>query len=615
MTQPNILLILADDMGFSDIGCFGSEIRTPALDALGTNGLRYTQMYNSARCCPSRAALLTGLNPHQAGVGWMTTTLAGSTDAYQGYLNERCVTIAEVLKGAGYRTFLSGKWHVGNAYDAQRPDTWRAGEPGWPTPTQRGFDDFYGTLDGAGSFWNPHSLMDGESFIRPDSPDFYYTDAIGENAVSRIEAALDAGTPFFGYVAFTAPHWPLHARARRHRPLRGYLPRRLGRHPHRPARDPARCGPRRPPLADQSARHRVLAVPFKPLSRLGGVAHGGLCRPDRPHGPGDRRHRVHAGQAQRARQHADLLPVGQRRLCRIPQGGHARAGAASLQHADSRWPSDARRQPAAPRAGAGGHVHVLRPAVGERVEYAVSPLQVVGARGRHLHTVHRALAERHRDPPRSSTARSTSPTSCRHARRSPAPGTRTVSAIMRFSRWKERALCRRSTTTNGSAASQSGSSTRETARFATDLGSSSTVIQIGGSSTTSTTTARNSTISPNPRSAASRPWRGIGAARPSALVMRRTRRWSTESPAAIRRTGRSLGSASGRHDDRQWPLAAESVQQLTGIRAAPLGGSENASRAAEPCVGAVQRLRSATPLVPVARPDRPSWNGEDRIAR
>ena len=217
MEKPNILLILADDMGFSDIGCYGSEIRTPTLDALGEGGLRYTQMYNSARCCPSRAALLTGLNPHQAGVGWMTTTLPDTTDAYQGYLNDRCVTIAEVLRGAGYRTFLSGKWHVGNAYDAQRPDTWRAGEPGWPTPTQRGFDDFFGTLDGAGSFWNPHSLMAGESYIRPDSPDFYYTDAIGDNAVARIESALAANAPspfpfpFFGYVAFTAPHWPLHA--------------------------------------------------------------------------------------------------------------------------------------------------------------------------------------------------------------------------------------------------------------------------------------------------------------------------------------------------------------------------------------------------------------------
>ena len=213
MAKPNILLILADDMGFSDIGCFGSEIRTPTLDALAANGLRYTQMYNSARCCPSRAALLTGLNPHQAGVGWMTTTLPNTTAAYQGYLNDRCVTIAEVLRGAGYKTFLSGKWHVGNAYDAQRPDTWRAGEPGWPTPTQRGFDDFFGTLDGAGSFWNPHSLMAGESYIRPDSPNFYYTDAIGDNAVARIESALaaNAPSPFFGYVAFTAPHWPLHA--------------------------------------------------------------------------------------------------------------------------------------------------------------------------------------------------------------------------------------------------------------------------------------------------------------------------------------------------------------------------------------------------------------------
>ena len=101
MGKPTILLILADDMGFSDIGCYGSEIRTPTLDALGEGGLRYMQMYNSARCCPSRAALLTGLNPHQAGVGWMTTTLPNTTAAYQGYLNDRCVTIGEVLRGAG----------------------------------------------------------------------------------------------------------------------------------------------------------------------------------------------------------------------------------------------------------------------------------------------------------------------------------------------------------------------------------------------------------------------------------------------------------------------------------------------------------------------------------
>ena len=212
MARPNILLILADDMGFADIGCFGSEIATPTLDRLGAGGLRYTQMYNSARCCPSRASLLTGLYPHQAGIGWMTVTLPDTSAAYQGYLNDQCVTIAEVLRPHGYRTILSGKWHVGNAYPTNERDSWTPGAEGWPTPTQRGFDDFFGTLDGAGSFFNPHSLMHGETFEAPDSPEFYYTDAIGDYAVDRIGAALDDDTPFFTYMAFTAPHWPLHAR-------------------------------------------------------------------------------------------------------------------------------------------------------------------------------------------------------------------------------------------------------------------------------------------------------------------------------------------------------------------------------------------------------------------
>ena len=99
--------------------------------------------------------------------------------------------IAEVLGAAGYRTILSGKWHVGNAYPAQRPDQWTPGEPGWPTPTQRGFDRFYGTLDGAGSFFNPHTLMRAETFEPPETPDFYYTDAIGEHASAEIAAAID----------------------------------------------------------------------------------------------------------------------------------------------------------------------------------------------------------------------------------------------------------------------------------------------------------------------------------------------------------------------------------------------------------------------------------------
>ena len=134
--RPNIVLILADDLGFSDIGCYGSEIRTPNVDRLGMNGLRFSQMYNSARCCPSRAALLTGLNPHQAGVGHMTRDLG--TPTYQGYLNESCATIAEVLRDAGYRTLMSGKWHVGGDYFYQ-DSVPEPGGPGNPTPRQRGF--------------------------------------------------------------------------------------------------------------------------------------------------------------------------------------------------------------------------------------------------------------------------------------------------------------------------------------------------------------------------------------------------------------------------------------------------------------------------------------------
>jgi len=109
--KPNIVVILVDDMGFSDLGCYGSEIPTPNLDALAKNGLRFTQFYNTARCCPTRAALLTGLYPHQTGVGWMTDDQ--KQPGYEGRLNDRCVTMAEVLRPAGYLTAMTGKWHVG----------------------------------------------------------------------------------------------------------------------------------------------------------------------------------------------------------------------------------------------------------------------------------------------------------------------------------------------------------------------------------------------------------------------------------------------------------------------------------------------------------------------
>lgn len=198
-----------DDLGFSDIGCYGSEIKTPNIDALAANGLRFTQMYNAAKCCPSRAALLTGLNPHQAGIGHMTDDY-GSPN-YQGYLSDNCATIAEMLRTVGYRTLMSGKWHVGSDYSAPDTSSWPAGEPGHPVPTQRGFDRFFGLLGGAGSFFNPPGLMLDESFIEVDSPKFYFTDAIADHGAQMIDESVSIGHPFFLYLSFTAPHCPLHA--------------------------------------------------------------------------------------------------------------------------------------------------------------------------------------------------------------------------------------------------------------------------------------------------------------------------------------------------------------------------------------------------------------------
>jgi len=200
---PNILLILNDDMGYSDIGCYGGEVETPNLDRLAQQGLRFTQFYNTARCSPSRASLLTGLHPHQTGIGILTYD--SGPEGYAGNLNERCATIAEVLKTAGYRSYLSGKWHVSSSL-TQPTDSW---------PLQRGFDEFYGTIIGAGSFYDPNTLTRGNDNVEHEArqPGFFYTDAISDEAVGflRKHEASHGDQPFFEYVAYTAPHWPLHA--------------------------------------------------------------------------------------------------------------------------------------------------------------------------------------------------------------------------------------------------------------------------------------------------------------------------------------------------------------------------------------------------------------------
>jgi arylsulfatase A-like enzyme len=225
-TKPNFVIVLADDMGFSDLGCYGGEVRTPNIDGLAAAGLRYTQLYNSARCCPSRAALLTGMHPHQAGIGWMTfgglrdssppgtwtSMLEPGGGRYQGYLDESCATIAEVLRPAGYRTMLSGKWHVGGDVKPEEVALFDPARPGPPvTPLQRGFDEFWGLHGGAASYYVPRILMDGIDIVEVDDADFYLTDAISDHAVDMIDRAAAVDEPFLLYLAYTAPHWPLHA--------------------------------------------------------------------------------------------------------------------------------------------------------------------------------------------------------------------------------------------------------------------------------------------------------------------------------------------------------------------------------------------------------------------
>ena len=205
--RPNIVLIMCDDMGWSDIGCYGGEVSTPSLDRLAAEGMRFTQFYNTGRCCPTRATLLSGTYAHQAGIGHMMGNR--NLPGYKGDLNKNVRTIAEVMKTAGYATYMAGKWHV-------TPKI----QPGGPRnnwPRQRGFDRFYGTIHGAGSFFDPNSLTRENTQVSPLTDEgyrpkgtYYYTDAISDHAARYIREHK-SDKPFFIYVAYTAPHWPMHA--------------------------------------------------------------------------------------------------------------------------------------------------------------------------------------------------------------------------------------------------------------------------------------------------------------------------------------------------------------------------------------------------------------------
>lgn len=202
-SKPNLVVILADDMGWSDLGCYGGEIDTPQLDALANGGLRFTQFYNTARCCPTRAALLTGLYQHQAGIGHMVGD--DGLPAYQGALNDKCITLAEALKPFGYTTLMAGKWHVGST------------QGHWPL--DRGFDRYWGTPSGGGVYFKQTLQVRTNVFFvhndqREEPPDdMYVTDTFTDHALQFVEEAVtNTKQPFFLYLAHIAPHWPLQAK-------------------------------------------------------------------------------------------------------------------------------------------------------------------------------------------------------------------------------------------------------------------------------------------------------------------------------------------------------------------------------------------------------------------
>jgi arylsulfatase A-like enzyme len=208
--RPNIVLIMADDMGYSDIGCYGGEINTPNIDALAAGGLRFTQFYNTGRCCPTRASLMTGLYPHEAGLGHMVYADRGP--GYHPFLNRRSVTIAEVLRDSGYRTMMTGKWHVGH-----QKGQW---------PTDRGFERFYGihihvdsyfkVLQGCPVYHDDKLVIEPtanpENTLHQDQ-EWYTTDVFTDWSLKFLDEAADDERPFFLYTAYNSPHWPLEAPA------------------------------------------------------------------------------------------------------------------------------------------------------------------------------------------------------------------------------------------------------------------------------------------------------------------------------------------------------------------------------------------------------------------
>ena len=207
-SPPNIVIVVLDDAGFSDYSFLGSRIQTTTIDALAENGLTLTNFYVQPRCSPTRAALLTGRDPHSVGLGFLTAPahVEPTAGPYQGYLDPDSTTLAEALKGAGYQSYLAGKWHLG-----ERSESW---------PLAHGFDDYFGLISGASSYFElitdqpmVRTMARGDTQWTPAGDNFYMTDATTDFAVDRLKLHQrnDSNKPFFLMVSYTAPHWPLHA--------------------------------------------------------------------------------------------------------------------------------------------------------------------------------------------------------------------------------------------------------------------------------------------------------------------------------------------------------------------------------------------------------------------
>lgn len=214
--RPNIIIILADDLGYSDLGCYGGEIQTPNLDKLAENGVRFNHFYNTSRSCPTRASLMTGLYQHQAGIGRMT--FDNNLPGYRGTLSRNAVTIAEVLKRSGYATSMVGKWHIAETPLRTDQRDWLNHQVFHDTfsdlsnyPVNRGFDKHYGVIYGVVDYFDPFSLVEGEVAVDSVPKGYYITQALSDRAVEDINQYAKGDKPFMMYLAYTAPHWPLMA--------------------------------------------------------------------------------------------------------------------------------------------------------------------------------------------------------------------------------------------------------------------------------------------------------------------------------------------------------------------------------------------------------------------